>query len=217
MHIFWSIYLAHRCFKLMTLTMFQKFCASLLLQRAVESLESWFRLWRIDVSPDKSSAILFTQRRHRPAGEIVMFERPIPWKTEVRYLGITFDNHLRFNAQLDHGKTRAQMVRKQFNSLINRRSKMSIKNKITMYSSAVWGNVSNMQLQKLQVVQNTRTHSCANPSIMTRMPSGIIDQSVCSSNRTEAPIPPVPHRDGDVSPPPIRPRTFRPQRMILLH
>ncbi|KAJ3617050.1 hypothetical protein MTP99_009137 [Tenebrio molitor] len=93
-----------------------------------------------------------------------------------------------------------------------------------MYGSAVWGNVSNMQLQKLQVVQNTRTHSCANPSIMTRMPSGIIDQSVCSSNRTEAPSNTSRPAPGwgrftpAVSPPaPIRPRTFRPQRMILLH
>jgi hypothetical protein len=31
------------------------------LQSAVENLETWFRLWRIDVNPDKSSAILFTR------------------------------------------------------------------------------------------------------------------------------------------------------------
>jgi retron-type reverse transcriptase len=123
------------------------------LRRAVESLEAWFRHWRIDVNPDKSSAILFTRRRHRPDGETVMFDRPIPWKTEARYLGITFDNHLRFNAQLEHAKIRAQMVLGQLNSLVNRRSKMSIENKVTiyrtivrpamMYGSAVWGNVCN--------------------------------------------------------------------------
>jgi hypothetical protein len=134
------------------------------LRRAVESLEAWFRHWRIDVNPDKSSAILFTRRRHRPDGEIVMFDRPIPWKTEARYLGITFDNHLRFNAQLEHAKIRAQMVLGQLNSLVNRRSKMSIQNKVTIYrtivrpammfGSAVWGNVCNTQLHKLQVVQN---------------------------------------------------------------
>jgi retron-type reverse transcriptase len=135
------------------------------LQRAVVSLETWFRLWRIDVNPDKSSAILFTRRRfHRPVGEIEMFEQLIPWKNEVRYLGISFDNHLRFNNQVEYAKTRGQMVRGQLNSLVNRRSKMSIKNKITiyrtmnrpsmMYGSAIWGTVSHTQLQKLQVVQN---------------------------------------------------------------
>jgi hypothetical protein len=135
------------------------------LQRAVESLETWFRLWRIDVNPDKSSAILFTRRRfHRPIGEIEMFEQLIPWKNEVRYLGISFDNHLRFNNQVEYAKTRGQMVRGQLNSLVNRRSKMSIKNKITiyrtmirpsmMYGFAIWGTVSHTQLQKLQVVQN---------------------------------------------------------------
>jgi hypothetical protein len=117
------------------------------------------------VNPDKSSAILFTRRRfHRPVGEIEMFEQLIPWKNEVRYLGISFDNHLRFNNQVEHAKTRGQMVRGQLNSLVNRRSKMSIKNKITiyrtmirpsmMYGSAIWGTVSHTQLQKLQVVQN---------------------------------------------------------------
>ncbi|KAH0817421.1 hypothetical protein GEV33_005370 [Tenebrio molitor] len=93
-----------------------------------------------------------------------MFEQIIPWKNEVRYLGISFDNHLRFNNQVEHAKTRGQMVRGQLNSLVNRRSKMSIKNKITiyrtmirpsmMYGSAIWGTVSHTQLQKLQVVQN---------------------------------------------------------------
>jgi hypothetical protein len=74
-------------------------------------------------NPDKSSAILFTRRRvHRPVGEIVMFDQPIPWKNEVRYLGISFDNYLRFNDQLEHAKTSGQMVRGQLNSLVNLRS-----------------------------------------------------------------------------------------------
>jgi hypothetical protein len=93
-----------------------------------------------------------------------MFNRVIPLKTEVKYLGIKFDNHLRFNAQVEHAKTRDQTVRGKLNSLVCRRSKLSTTNKITiyrtivrpamMYGVAVWGNVANTQLQKLQVVQN---------------------------------------------------------------
>nr|KAH0807576.1 hypothetical protein GEV33_015215 [Tenebrio molitor] len=55
-------------------------------------------------------------------------------------------------------------VRGKLNSLVCRRSKLSTKNKITiyrtivrpamMYGVAIWGNVANTQLQKLQVVQN---------------------------------------------------------------
>jgi hypothetical protein len=33
------------------------------LQRAVDTLEEWFRFWRIDVNAAKSSAILFTKRK----------------------------------------------------------------------------------------------------------------------------------------------------------
>jgi hypothetical protein len=66
------------------------------LQGAVENLESWFRTWRIDVNPEKSSAILFTKRHFRPVGEVAMFNRVIPWTTVVKYLGVKFDNHLTF-------------------------------------------------------------------------------------------------------------------------
>jgi hypothetical protein len=82
----------------------------------------------------------------------------------VKYLGVKFDNLLSFFPQVEHAKTRVLIVRGQLNSLVCRRSKMSTKNKVTiyrqivrpamMYGSAMWGNVSNTQLEKLQVVQN---------------------------------------------------------------
>jgi hypothetical protein len=49
-----------------------------------------------------------------------MLNRVIPWKTEVKYLGIKFDNHLRFNAQVEHAKSRDQTVRGKLNSLVCR-------------------------------------------------------------------------------------------------
>jgi hypothetical protein len=134
------------------------------LQGAVESLESWFRTWRIDVNPEKSNAILFTKRHFRPVGEVAMFNRVIPWTTVVKYLGVKFDNHLTFIPQVEHAKTRGLILRGQLNSLVCRQSKLSIKNKITIYRQivrpamtygfVVWGNVTNTQLHKLQVEQN---------------------------------------------------------------
>jgi hypothetical protein len=80
----------------------------------------------------------------------------------VKYLGVKFDNLLSFFPQVEYAKTRVLIVRGQLNSLVCRRSKMSTKNKVTiyrqivrpamMYGSAMWGNVSNTQLEKLQVV-----------------------------------------------------------------
>ncbi|GBP83605.1 Probable RNA-directed DNA polymerase from transposon BS [Eumeta japonica] len=35
------------------------------LQRAIDKLGQWFRLWRIDVNPDKSAAIQFKYSKHR--------------------------------------------------------------------------------------------------------------------------------------------------------
>jgi hypothetical protein len=116
------------------------------------------------VNPDKSSAILFTRRLHRPVGEIVMFNRVIPWKTEVKYLGIIRQPPPIQRSSRARENSRSGWFVDKLNSLVNRRSKLSTKNKITiyrtiirpamMYSVAVWGNVAHTQLQKLQVVQN---------------------------------------------------------------
>jgi hypothetical protein len=75
------------------------------LQRAVDTLEEWFRFWRIDVNAAKSSAILFTKRKStqrrtaEPDGEVNMFGSPIPWKTEAKYLGVDLDRGLTFSCR----------------------------------------------------------------------------------------------------------------------
>jgi hypothetical protein len=85
------------------------------LQRAVESLESWFRTWLIDVNPEKSNAILFTKRHFRPGGEIAMFNRVIPWTPVVKYLGVKFDNHLTFIPQVEHANSRNSQLHREAN------------------------------------------------------------------------------------------------------
>jgi hypothetical protein len=79
------------------------------LQRAVESLESWFRTWLSDVNPEKSNAILFT------VGEIAMFNRVIPWTPVVKYLGVKFDNHLTFIPQVEHANSRNSQLHREAN------------------------------------------------------------------------------------------------------
>jgi hypothetical protein len=95
-----------------------------------------------------------------------MLDRAIPWTTVVKHLGVKFDNLLSFFPQVEHAKTRVLIVRGQLNSLVCERSRCPPKTKsrstdrlsdppwAMMYGSAVWGNVSNTQLEKLQVVQN---------------------------------------------------------------
>ncbi|GLV33204.1 hypothetical protein CBL_20081 [Carabus blaptoides fortunei] len=63
------------------------------LQETITSIEDWCNLWRIEVNPDKSTAILMTRRRLESHGQIRIFDRPIPWRDKALYLGATFDTN----------------------------------------------------------------------------------------------------------------------------
>jgi hypothetical protein len=107
------------------------------LQEAVNALEDWFRLWRIDVNPEKSSALLITRRRVVPVGQIQMFGRDIPWKDQVKYLGVILDKRLTFIPHIKHVEAQTKMVASRLSSLTCRKSKMSIRNKLVLYKSII--------------------------------------------------------------------------------
>ncbi|GBP67600.1 RNA-directed DNA polymerase from mobile element jockey [Eumeta japonica] len=77
------------------------------LQRAVDELGRWFQIWRIEVNPDKSAAISFIYRKGRSSVVVErgtpprIYNAPIPWQHNYKYLGITLDRNLHFR---DHIK-----------------------------------------------------------------------------------------------------------------
>jgi hypothetical protein len=138
--------------------------ATVHLQEAANALETWFRRWRIEVNPEKSSALLITRRYVAREGQVRMFGEDIPWKGQVKYLGVVIDKRLAFIPHVNYAVGKGKMVTGQLSPLTCRRSKMSIKNKLVLYksvvlptmtyASAAWGHVSDAQLHKLQVIQN---------------------------------------------------------------
>lgn len=134
------------------------------LQTAAEALEEWFRTWRIEVNPEKSTAILFSKRRHQPYQDVDIFDRPIPWKTEAKYLGVTMDKSLTWGSHVTTCTNRAKLATSTLFSLLNRRSKLSAENKLIIYKSiirptmtyaaTVWGYAANCHMKKLQTIQN---------------------------------------------------------------
>lgn len=66
-----------------------------LFQVALDRFEEWFRLWRFDVNPDKSTALLFTRRTPAQLEDITIFDRTIEWKPAAKYLGVMLDKGLR--------------------------------------------------------------------------------------------------------------------------
>ncbi|GBP82077.1 Probable RNA-directed DNA polymerase from transposon BS [Eumeta japonica] len=73
------------------------------LQRAIDELTQWLRLWRIEVNPEKSASIYFNYNTRRSTvpvpidtPSLKILNQSIPWQHNYKYLGITLDKHLHF-------------------------------------------------------------------------------------------------------------------------
>ncbi|GJQ85989.1 hypothetical protein Trydic_g14933 [Trypoxylus dichotomus] len=69
------------------------------LQTALDTLQEWYVKWRIAVHPEISTAVLFSiggrrRRKHGNLAELTFQGGIIPWKQEVRYLGVTLDSRV---------------------------------------------------------------------------------------------------------------------------
>jgi hypothetical protein len=137
------------------------------LQSAIDTLGDWFRKWRIEVNPEKSAAMYFSLAPNSRASalpSIKLFDRRIPWEKTVKYLGVTLDPRLSFGPHIKIVRDRAAFVLGRLHSLIRKSSKMSLRNKVTLYktcirpimtyASPVFAHAAMTHLRKLQVLQN---------------------------------------------------------------
>ena len=137
------------------------------LQAYCNTLGVWTRLWRIELHPDKSQAILFSSPRRRlpPAPpSVTMFGRPIPWKEHAKYLGVILDQRLSFAEHIRKVRSRAAFVYGRLHFLLNSKSKLSLKSKLRLYGSCirpvmmyacpVFAQASHRRLHRMQALQN---------------------------------------------------------------
>ncbi|GBP43072.1 Probable RNA-directed DNA polymerase from transposon BS [Eumeta japonica] len=140
------------------------------LQRAIDELTQWLRLWRIDVNPDKLAAIYFNYSSRKEQFPVPLdtphlriLNQPIPWQHH-KYLGITIDKHLHFRGHIARVKKLALFYLSRLYGMIGRKSKMSLRNKRTtytmcirpvmIYASPVFAHARPDRLYELQKVQN---------------------------------------------------------------
>lgn len=137
------------------------------LQAAQNNLEEFQRKWRIKLNAGKTQSIFFTRRRaarHLPRRSISVNGKPATWDDEVRYLGVVHDKKLKYDKHVNNIIEKVDRSTKALYSLLNRRSKLSIKNKslvvkciirpMLTYAAAVWGNCAKSHRKRLQVKQN---------------------------------------------------------------
>ncbi|GBP67591.1 RNA-directed DNA polymerase from mobile element jockey [Eumeta japonica] len=114
------------------------------LQRAIDELGQWFRLWRIDVNPEKSAAIQFKYSKGRSnfvvdwnTPNLKMLNARIPWQRSYKYLGVTLDRNLLFREHIARVRKTALFYTARLGAMLGRKSKLSRRNKRTIYKMCI--------------------------------------------------------------------------------
>ncbi|GBP22801.1 Probable RNA-directed DNA polymerase from transposon BS [Eumeta japonica] len=145
------------------------------LQRAIDELSRWFQTYRIEVNPEKSSAISFTYRKGRSSMVVArgtpslrIYNAPIPWQ----HLGVTLDRNLHFRDHIKRVRKTATYYLARHKGVLDRKSKLSLRNKRTIYlmcirtvmtyASPVYAHAAPNRLKKLQILQNKFCRSATN-------------------------------------------------------
>ncbi|GBP51272.1 RNA-directed DNA polymerase from mobile element jockey [Eumeta japonica] len=141
------------------------------LQKAIDELTRWFQTWKIEVHPEKSAAIFFNYSSIKRK-EVVPYKSrtfrvnnsPIPWNHKYKYLGITLDKHLHFKDHIKRVRQNVQLYLSRLNGMIVKKSKMSLRNKCTLYKVCIWpvmtyavpvfAHADPKALHQLQILQN---------------------------------------------------------------
>ena len=71
------------------------------LQKMLDDLSQWGKTCGLKFNPDKSVAVVFSRRRKQPPFALRIDGEEIQYKTEVKYLGVTLDSKLHWNAHIN--------------------------------------------------------------------------------------------------------------------
>jgi hypothetical protein len=114
----------------------------------------------------KTQATFITRRRklELPGAKISLMGSEISWQSESKYLGVILDKAITLKPHIDYVIERANVAIRVLYPLINRKSKLDLKNKLLIYKLAIrpiltyacpaMRGTAKSHIKKLQVVQN---------------------------------------------------------------
>ncbi|GBN54972.1 RNA-directed DNA polymerase from mobile element jockey, partial [Araneus ventricosus] len=100
----------------------------------IPKLESWLKSWKIQLNVEKTEAIIFS-KNFSYCPEIKIYNTPVPWKKQVKYLGVILDRNLTFKPHLSHIKDKFNKAFRAQYYLICRNSRLSTHNKLLIYQA----------------------------------------------------------------------------------
>ena len=99
-------------------------------------MEKWFYKWGFKINEKKSTYVTFTLQK-QICPQVSINNITVPNKDTVRYLGMTLDRRLTWKQLIVDKSKQFRDKLKKFYWLIGRRSKLSTRNKITLYKTVI--------------------------------------------------------------------------------
>ena len=139
------------------------------LQRCLNVFTDYVSTWKIKINGAKTQTIIFPHSRSPrliPPDDckVTVSGSLVDWSSEVTYLGLTLDAKLLLSSHVSKTLNKCSVLVKCLYPLINRRSRLSVKNKLAVYKQIiapviyyavpVWDICANTHKKRLQTLQN---------------------------------------------------------------
>lgn len=107
------------------------------LQQTLNKMKEWFDKWHIKINENKTSQIIFTTKRKFTPIPLTLNNTQIQIDQSAKYLGMHLDSKLTWKKHIEKKKKQIQEKVRQLNWLLNKRSKLSLNNKILIYKAII--------------------------------------------------------------------------------
>jgi hypothetical protein len=137
------------------------------LTKALHTIDTYFRKWKIRINHTKTELIIFTRRsakQYIKTDSVTFQGKSLELLDHVKYLGVTFDKRLTWRKHIENTVRKDYLALSSLYPLICPRHGLDNKLKATLfktcvrpvltYAAAMWGYAAPTHIQKLQRVQN---------------------------------------------------------------
>lgn len=133
------------------------------LQRAINHISDWTKMWRIKLNEAKSVHVDFTLKKTTSI-PLVLNDNIIPYSNTAKYLGMTLDAKLRWKEHVKKKKEELVIKYRKMYWLLGRKSELSTENKLLVYKQILkpvwtyglqlWGCTKMTNISMIQTFQN---------------------------------------------------------------
>ena len=152
------------------------------IQGVIEHVIQWSHKWGLDISDDKTKAVVFTKKRPSHIPPLTLNGVDIEYVNEFKFLGIIFDRHLTWTPHISHIQSRCKRDLRLLSILANKRWGADflslrrfyialVRSKID-YGSFLYSTACKTNLRKIDSLQNSAArlalgaHRCSNTRLL---------------------------------------------------